>query len=257
MSAEKRERDQVLRDMRHRAEVEATVRKERGLIGPGPWMEVQNNFDSVVAYTSKSGSSRRVFRAGEDDETPAVDSRRLIEKAGVLLSDYNTVEQVLLACAILVNLAGIMLESGRFDTDYYEQQRDTITILAILTIVFSIVYIVIVFLTEVTPTIAPKCSARVAHCVQRRRGKPEGVELGARRKSKWQTLEDEGSGEGDDFMTEREDSLAFNPMFETGAAAGEEGHKVDFKNEGLDVAALSPQQVRCTAAASRAARTPI
>merc|ERR1712000_455662 len=43
--------------------------------------------------------------------------------------DYNTVEAYLLACAILVCLAGIMYESGRFnDRDDLIYQRDIITV---------------------------------------------------------------------------------------------------------------------------------
>ncbi len=39
---------------------------------------------------------------------------RLLEVGVISIFDYNTVEAVLLACAILVNLAGIMFDSSRF-----------------------------------------------------------------------------------------------------------------------------------------------
>jgi hypothetical protein len=64
--------------------------------------------------------------------------------------DYNTVERVLLASSIVICLAGIMFETGRFvgRKDLY-WQRDTITIVVLLTVVFSLVYYFVVFIAEV------------------------------------------------------------------------------------------------------------
>ena len=55
--------------------------------------------------------------------------------------NYNTVEAVLLACAVLINLAGIMFESGRFDSEYYSTQRDFITVCVMIIVFFSLVYV--------------------------------------------------------------------------------------------------------------------
>jgi len=63
--------------------------------------------------------------------------------------DFNTVEQTLLACAILVCLAGIMFESPRFDErDDLQWQKDLITYLIIIVIVYSIVYYCAIFCSE-------------------------------------------------------------------------------------------------------------
>ena len=65
--------------------------------------------------------------------------------------DYNTVEMILLACSILVCLAGVMFESDRFvgrdDLDY---QRLMISVGVMLVIMFSCFYYGIVLLSEVT-----------------------------------------------------------------------------------------------------------
>jgi len=66
---------------------------------------------------------------------------------------YNTVEAVLLACAVLVNLAGVMFESGRFDTDYYSTQQDAITMVTMFIIGSSLVYFATVFLSEIYTTV--------------------------------------------------------------------------------------------------------
>jgi len=68
---------------------------------------------------------------------------------GNSLMNWNTVETLLLSCAILVTLGGIMLESGRLDQEGAEGQRDALTILLMMVIMASIVYYFTVLFTEV------------------------------------------------------------------------------------------------------------
>ena len=66
--------------------------------------------------------------------------------------DYNTVEQVLLTCLIVICLSGIMFESDRFQaggTTAFMWQRDLITWLVIFVLLFSIIYYTIVLISEV------------------------------------------------------------------------------------------------------------
>ena len=80
--------------------------------------------------------------------------------------DFNTVEQVLLSCAILVCLSGVMFESDRFsndDANRYIWQRTTLTYAVILIVVFSLLYYFAVFLSEVmgyTPKWVKECLAK-------------------------------------------------------------------------------------------------
>ena len=70
-------------------------------------------------------------------------------KTNVYFFDYNTVERVLLASSIVVCLAGIMFESGRFnERPDLIWQRDTITVVVIAVVVFSIMYYFVVFIAE-------------------------------------------------------------------------------------------------------------
>ena len=57
--------------------------------------------------------------------------------------NYNTVEMVLLFCAVLVVLAGVMFESGQLDSEYYQGQRDTITYITLTVIFFSLLPMII------------------------------------------------------------------------------------------------------------------
>jgi hypothetical protein len=63
--------------------------------------------------------------------------------------NYNTVESVLLFSAVLVNLAGVMFESGRFDTGLYNAQKDFLTWVVVVIIVVSVMYFIVVLLSEV------------------------------------------------------------------------------------------------------------
>jgi len=63
--------------------------------------------------------------------------------------DFNTVEQTLLACAILVCVAGIMFESPRFEErDDLEWQKDVLTYGVMIVIAFSIFYYLAIFISE-------------------------------------------------------------------------------------------------------------
>jgi len=71
--------------------------------------------------------------------------------------DYNTVEQILLACAIFVCVAGVMFESDRFTESgpqassaaRYRWMRESITYFTIIVVLFSFVYYATVFASEV------------------------------------------------------------------------------------------------------------
>ena len=102
------------------------------------------------------------------------DNKRKVKKQREYFFDYNTVEQVLLACAIFVCLAGVMFESDRFDDaengslvtqNRYAWQRDMITFATGFVIIFSLVYYFFVFTSEVfgfTPTFIKKMFAASA-----------------------------------------------------------------------------------------------
>jgi len=66
--------------------------------------------------------------------------------------NFNSVELVLLMCSIIISLAGLMLSSGRFDErPDLVAQRDFITYIAIIVLVFSILYYLLVFMAEFSP----------------------------------------------------------------------------------------------------------
>ena len=88
------------------------------------------------------------------------------KKAIAFFFDYNTVELVLLFCAVIICLAGVMFESDRFKVTNesgnlrYSWQRDVVTFLVIFIVMSSFVYLAIVMANEITgytPQFLRKC----------------------------------------------------------------------------------------------------
>lgn len=99
-----------------------------------------------------------VYRRGKmQSARPSTLTRRSAgQMAAQVIFNYNTAEATLLFCAVLVNLAGIMFESGRFNGEYYQQQRDTLLWLTLLVIVASLLYWFVLFVAEVLLTLRPQ-----------------------------------------------------------------------------------------------------
>merc|ERR1712072_1585538 len=111
-----------------------------------------------------TGKEKSKYESQVRKEKAAKKSRK--EDARDFFFDYNTVEQVLLACAILVCLAGVMFESDRFQSEdasgnlRYGWMRDAVTV-AIVTVVFgSLLYLVLVFMSEVIGY-TPSCLQKI------------------------------------------------------------------------------------------------
>ena len=76
--------------------------------------------------------------------------RQRNEELGLYFFDYNTVERVLLMCAIIVCLSGIMFESGRFiDRPDLRWQETALIAFVMTALIGSIVYYFFVFVSEV------------------------------------------------------------------------------------------------------------
>ena len=125
------------------------------------------------------------------------------EAGTVFCFNYNTVESVLLFCAVLVNLAGVMFESNRFETDYFQLQKDIITIIVLLIIFASIAYFAVVLVTEVY-LMVKEANEKKAAKLGRPRGK-SGAKSGRARASTRRRVVDV-----DDVVVE---DSAVNPMF--------------------------------------------
>jgi hypothetical protein len=122
--------------------------------------------DGDTLHCQLDGIMREVeARSRKKGDTTSMEAKRRVAmqrlNSGVLFFwNYNSVEAVLLFCAVLVCLGGVMFESGRFDSDAFAAQRDAVAWVIILIIVGSIVYFCAVLFTEVYLLLGGKCPSR-------------------------------------------------------------------------------------------------
>jgi hypothetical protein len=97
---------------------------------------------SVLAAAIKSVQMRGRKAARAAGMTGNRDARvtAALQSVGKHMVNYNTVEMVLLFCAVLICLAGVMFESNRFKADEFTSQKNLVIVLVMIVIVFSIVY---------------------------------------------------------------------------------------------------------------------
>merc|ERR1711865_1153053 len=119
-----------------------------------------------------SGDKERALKVHKKHK---VLKKQKIKESRQFFFDYNTVEQILLACAILVCVAGVMFESDRFQsTDAsgklrYGWMRDFVTFCIVFVVISSLIYLVVVSMSEIigyTPKFVQKlCANRKNHAL--------------------------------------------------------------------------------------------
>jgi len=145
---------------------------------------ILNRVKHVETRTVKDARRRRWSGLSGQRKASA---RERVVRAQDFLYNYNTVEAVLLFCAVLVCLSGIMFESGRFDSDFYAVQRDIITYCVFIVIIFSLLYFCAVFFSEIMTTFSPSTMRKL-----QRKGSTSKRGDGGRRR-----LDDDDEDEGD------------------------------------------------------------
>jgi hypothetical protein len=111
--------------------------------GLSEWHKVLD--ERIKAQTKKMKGFRGKLQQQKDN--------LMMKKNTAFFWDYNTVEAVLLAAAVLISLAGVMFESDRFaQRNDVNWQRDLITVCIFLIIFVTNGYYFLVFLSEVMQT---------------------------------------------------------------------------------------------------------
>lgn len=180
-----------------------------------------------AARTSKSSSWRGVSLSRDA-------MRQNVVVAAKLLSDYNIVESVLLASAVMVALAGVMFASGRFEQEAAESQSGYLAAATAGLIILTIIYFCAVLVVDASP----QCAGILARCAPRlfltkrevaRAGDTAGADA-------------RGQGGGPVEMAVME-----NPLVSRAAAAASKNTTPDGTGGGGATAAIAVLQVRdCT-----------
>jgi hypothetical protein len=132
--------------------------------------------------------------------------------------DANTVEAVLLACCVLISLAGIMIDSKRFSGDNMQIPRVqheylAISVACVALIVMSFIYFIFVFCMELSLVMCPgRAASCLQTCTKKKLPQRKGQELAAA------THAGRASKTGSD--------LAYNPMLLKQAALASNGPQV-------------------------------
>jgi len=127
-----------------------------------PFMAVENYEDVIEKYKKltrrdslrgrKNKAHAALHLGGEGDAVTATTFNG--QNAKSFLFNYNTVESVLLFCAVLVNLSGIMFESGQLANG---SSNDALAYLVIVMVSLSITYFAFVVSAELLFAFYPDC----------------------------------------------------------------------------------------------------
>ncbi|KAA0171764.1 hypothetical protein FNF28_00400 [Cafeteria roenbergensis] len=119
--------------------------------------KIQGEFDSIaLVNTDLERAVTAGQRSGEGSSlaSAAVAGKEVRSSVNLLngtlrnLMNYNTVATFLLASSILVCLAGVMFESGRLDRSGADASRDAVTIVTLVIIFLTGMYLAAVFVAE-------------------------------------------------------------------------------------------------------------
>jgi hypothetical protein len=146
-------------------------------------VEIAAGYEQALARRDKRGTARTMDKILKNE-------RHMVAS---YLTDYNTLEATLLFCAMIVCLIGIMFQTGSFDAYAFSGQRDALTVIVALVIIFSLLYFFFSLFMELAPTFCPRCLPKS------RKSKKEDVDMGS------------GPGAGD---------MVINPMAMAASADG-------------------------------------
>ena len=131
-------------------------------------IRIQCTIDETKAKNSSQSSAGQGWEAQQRILKEKRGYYLVSERIVQYLTDFNTVESILLASAILVNLCGIMFLSSRFDGDslqHYRSDFETLGVLCMIVVCTSFVYWILVFGFEMLSTFWPKKAVKlVAAC---------------------------------------------------------------------------------------------
>jgi hypothetical protein len=99
---------------------------------------------------------RKALKLGDTTVPTMAD---VTKNTAVYFFNYNTVEAVMLASAILICLSGIMFNSGQYDNHRYEGQQSALTAFVLFTMIATVIYWLTVLITEIVVTLRPDLCA--------------------------------------------------------------------------------------------------
>ena len=110
------------------------------------------------------GVKRRNKKRGQKQTMDSIRAHSVKGGAAAYITNYNTVEMVLLLCAILIALGGVMFDSQRFADGKSSEGRIALTVIIAILIFTSMIYFVAVCVSEIMEAVAPERFERTCKC---------------------------------------------------------------------------------------------
>ena len=139
---------------------------------------------NVTKVVAQKGATTKTKLGWVDPGSRPEETAVLSGIAGFLVN-YNTVEAFLLGCAVLVNLSGLMFQSGQFAEGATQGDRLVVTICVIFILVISVVYYCLVLTVDILATLKPRLLRRIVAKFQRQKNPltaPEAVHRDLKRR---------------------------------------------------------------------------
>jgi len=175
----------------------------------------------LIKHRKHATKSHRVWTAGKDR----------LQSATTFIFDYNTLESVLLYCAILLCIAGVMFESGQLDERNFKSQRTFMTVAVMLIICFSLLYFIIVLVQEIFSTCCPDTLAKAT------RGSKKAASSAKEQKR------DKADRRKSYLNAGKEVHLATNPMLMRSSIVAGEGSFASLMSGAASITETTPRNV--------------
>jgi len=200
----------------------------------------------IRAYARQNKVGMNLRRSNSFSTVAATARRSRGDTAVLNTFDYNTVEAVLLACAVLVSLAGVMFDSNRFtgaNAHYYQSEYNGLAAATASLIAASIIFYLIAFVYDLLIVCAPNSAMVVTTCFSRT-FKAQGAGVRNRRASAARAagkvatvLRGSAASDVDDPLAT---GLSANPLLMAGGvvAGGSGAARTAARSEVADVAAM-------------------
>ena len=192
------------------AEFDKTLREHEAKSFTDPiHARLRSTIGGIAARTRKAARKNVLGGAGG-----AVDAGALLGVLKGWLFNYNTVEQLLLFSAGVVCVMGLMFAAQASNPAYYRDSRDATTAVVIGVVAASIIYLVTVFVTEVTVVMGESNRKKA---IARNR-KDEDEDGAASPKGGKKARGGAGAGASDEAFDAGDVQSAVNPMMFSGGA---------------------------------------
>jgi hypothetical protein len=137
---------------------------------------IEDALQGVHAEVSKQQRFKARAGVSEAEQMRGQTREVVVTRISLWLSDLNALELVLLAGSVLINLCGIMLQSGRFEGGNYEQQRLMLSVCIFLVIGVTFAFVTAVAMFHIAPAAVTRICSKQAKLTEKQKAELSAAE---------------------------------------------------------------------------------